>query len=138
VKPKIVSFYIGYTIVVCVGFAIDLVLFLSLVEIVSVPVFYANLLAFLLGTVVNISLLRIAFADSSHRFSLAMDIAVATATGFGVAVFASFCLAVAIESYSVGILFAKLVMNAATLVVNATIRYIISYSRKSESGGDSI
>lgn len=111
---------IRYFLVVCCGFFVDLAIYSGLVA-AGLSIYFANVLAFLVGTTVNVLLIR-RFVFTDNRFGLGHDVLFSTASngimlGFGMCLLGLF-----VEVFGWGPYVSKVLSNGVTFVINYLVR----------------
>lgn len=111
---------IKYFFIVLVGVIVDIAFYTFLVRI-GVHYLHANTMSFILGTGINVFLLR-KYVFTNPRFSLFKDINYSLACNGTVFLLGSFTIWILVHDFSCNEVLAKVISNAFTFCLNFMIR----------------
>ena len=119
-KKLICNVKLRYLAVACCGFSFDFIIYLILLKF-KVPVYLANLVAFLFGSIANVILIR-TFIFTDNRFSLAQDVLMTFAANGLVISIGTIVLWILVDLFYANPYTSKLSVGVATFLVNYFIR----------------
>ena len=121
-KPRYDYGFITYRLIVLIGFAIDFLVYSSLIFF-GHSVLFANLIGFSVGAVLNVILIRqLVFAP---KFSLSKDVLLTLTLNGGLFLTSTFVLVWLVDSLGFNPYGTKLFVNAATFIINFIVRVLI-------------
>ena len=114
------SRFLIYCVIVTSVFCIDFAIYSVLVR-ADYSIYLANIVAFLIGTLINVILIR-RFAIASNRFELSIDLAISMAVYTAMMLFGLALLWLFVERAGIDVFLSKLVSNGATFLANYAVR----------------
>ena len=119
-KKSICNVKLRYLAVACCGFSFDFIIYLILLK-YSAPVYLANLVAFLFGSIANVILIR-RFVFTDNRYSLAQDVLMTFAANGLIISIGTMVLWVLVDLFYANPYASKLSVGFATFLVNYLTR----------------
>ena len=114
------SRFLIYCVIVASVFCIDFAIY-SVLVLADYSIYFANIVAFLIGTLINVILIR-RFAIASNRFELSIDLAISMAVYTAMMLFGLALLWLFVEGAGIDVFLSKLVSNGVTFLANYAIR----------------
>ena len=104
------------------GYAVDFIIYIALIQL-NISIYTANAAGFIVGTIVNVLLIRkFVFPDS--RFKLSADLPLTFAANGAMLVVGMGLLWLFVDILSINPYFAKLLSNVATFMLNYVTRAV--------------
>ena len=114
------SRFLIYCVIVALVFGIDFAIYSALV-LADFSIYLANIVAFLVGTTINVLLIR-RFVITRNRFELSTDLVVSMAVYTAMMLFGLGLLWLFVEGAGINVYAAKLVSNGITFLANYAVR----------------